>query len=99
MASENQSIMNGKIRFFIKDVFSKCDQIPRKQQTWSHLMNKSLMENFIFCTMVTFLIFPDLNFKMSEILRNFQNKILENMSNRFMIFNFSPWISLRKVAC
>ena len=35
-----------KIKFFIKDFFSKCDQIRRKL---SYLLKKSLTENFIFC--------------------------------------------------
>ena len=30
------------MKFSIKDFFSKCDKI------WSHLLKKSLMENFIF---------------------------------------------------
>ena len=29
----------------------KCDQIRRKLQIWSHLLKKSLMENFIFCAL------------------------------------------------
>ena len=33
----------------IKDFFSKCDQIRRKLRIWSHLLNKFLRENFIFC--------------------------------------------------
>ena len=33
----------------MKDFFSKCDQIDRKLRIWSHLLQKSLMENFIFC--------------------------------------------------
>ena len=37
-----------KIKFFIKDFFSKCDQIRGKLQIWSHLLKKSLMESFIF---------------------------------------------------
>ena len=37
-----------KMKFPIKDLFSKCDQIRRKLPVWSHLLNKSLMENFIF---------------------------------------------------
>ena len=37
-----------KIKCYIKDFFSKCDQIRRKLQTWSHLQKKSLLENFIF---------------------------------------------------
>ena len=36
-----------KMKFSIKDFFSKCDQIHRK--LWSHLRKKSLTENFIFC--------------------------------------------------
>ena len=32
-----------KMKSSIKDFFSKCDQIQ------SHLLKKSLMENFIFC--------------------------------------------------
>ena len=35
--------------FSIRDFFSKCDQIRRKIRNWSHLLKKSLMENFIFC--------------------------------------------------
>ena len=34
---------------FFKDLFIKCDQIRRKPRIWSHLLKKSLMENFIFC--------------------------------------------------
>ena len=38
-----------KMKFSIKDSFSKCDQIRRKLQIWSNLWKKSLMERFIFC--------------------------------------------------
>ena len=38
-----------KMKFYIKGFFSKCDQIRRKLRIWSHLLTKSLMENFIFC--------------------------------------------------
>ena len=37
-----------KMKSSIKDFFSKCDQILRKLWIWSHLLKKSLMENFIF---------------------------------------------------
>ena len=36
------------MKFYIKDFFSKCDQIHRKLPIWSYLLKKSLMENFIF---------------------------------------------------
>ena len=39
-----------KMKCSIKGFFSKCDQ-TRKVRIWSHLLKKSLMENFIFCAM------------------------------------------------
>ena len=33
----------------MKYFFRECDQIRRKLRIWSHLLKKSLMENFIFC--------------------------------------------------
>ena len=41
-----------KMKFFIKDFLSKCDLIGRKLRIWSHLLKKSLMENFIFCAVI-----------------------------------------------
>ena len=41
-----------KMKFSIKDFFSKCDQIRRELQIWSHLLKKSLMENFISCAVL-----------------------------------------------
>ena len=37
-----------KIKFSIKDFFSKCEQIHSFLWIWSHLLKKSFMENFIF---------------------------------------------------
>ena len=45
----NMRVTAQKIKFSIKDVFSKRDQISRELRIWSHLLKKSLMENFIFC--------------------------------------------------
>ena len=41
-----------KMKFSIEDFFSKCDQIRRKLRIWSHLLKKSLIENFIFCAVL-----------------------------------------------
>ena len=38
------------MNFSIQDFFSECDQIHRFLRIWSHLLNKSLMEYIIFCT-------------------------------------------------
>ena len=40
------------MKFSIKDFFRKCDHIRRKLRIWSHLLKKSLMENFIFCAVI-----------------------------------------------
>ena len=38
-----------KLKFSIKNFFSKCDQTCSFLRIWSHLMETSLMENFSFC--------------------------------------------------
>ena len=42
-----------KMKFSIKELFSKCDQIRTKLRIWLHLMKKSLMENFFFLCSVS----------------------------------------------
>ena len=37
------------MKFSIKDLYSKYDQIRSFLRIWSYLLKKSLMENFIFC--------------------------------------------------
>ena len=44
------------MKFSIKDFFSKCDQIRSIMRIWSHLLNKSLMENFTFCAVYPFAV-------------------------------------------
>ena len=46
-----------KLKSSIKDFFSKCDQIRRKLRIWSHLLKKSLVENFLFCAVLDICIF------------------------------------------
>ena len=38
-----------KMKFSIKDFFSKCDQIRSFQRIWCHLLMKYLLENSILC--------------------------------------------------
>ena len=49
-----------KMKFSIKDFSSKCDKICGKLWIWSHLLEKSLMENFIFCAvrMIADIFYP-----------------------------------------
>ena len=39
-----------KLKFSVKDFFIKRDQIRSFLRIWSHLQKKSLLKNFIFCT-------------------------------------------------
>ena len=40
-----------KMKLSVKDFFNKYDnQICKKLRIWSHLLKKSFMESFIFCT-------------------------------------------------
>ena len=41
-----------EMKFSIRDFFSKCDQIGNYLWIWSHLLKKSLIENFIFCAVL-----------------------------------------------
>ena len=45
-----------KVKFSIKDLFSKCDQIHSFLHIWSYSLKKSLTENFIFCAVPCTLI-------------------------------------------
>ena len=46
------------MKFSIKDFFGKCDQIRSFLWIWSHLLKKSLMDNFILCSVnITFAIY------------------------------------------
>ena len=44
-----------RMKFSIKDLVSKFDQIRNFLRIWSHLLKKSLMENFIFCAVLLML--------------------------------------------
>ena len=45
-----------KMKFSIKDFFSKCDQIRLSPRILSHFLKKSLMGNFIFCVVLQYVI-------------------------------------------
>ena len=50
-------IAHKKMKFSIKVFFSKCDEIRSFLCVWSHLLKKSLMENFIFRAVHGILVF------------------------------------------
>ena len=61
-----------KIKFSIEGLSCKCDQIRKNLRIWSHLLKKSLLENFIFYAVKI------LRQELKENIRNKQEKhILE----------------------
>ena len=46
------------MKLSIKDFSSTCDEILRELRIWLHLLEKSLIENFIFCRMTYFMETP-----------------------------------------
>ena len=64
------------MKFSIKDLFSKCDQIRIFLRIWSHLLKKSLMENFIFCVVEFFILFF-LIFEFQSYVTIFYSKVSE----------------------
>ena len=60
-----------KMKFSIKHFFSKCDQNRRNLRIWSHLLKKSLIENFVFCAMLVTWFFETvahLDFKLKMLI-------------------------------
>ena len=62
------------MKFSIQDFFSKCDQVRRNLQIWTHLLKKSLMENFIFCA-----VFSGV-FRKYEIETSARNGLMPNLN-------------------
>ena len=75
------------MKFSIKDFFSKFDQILSFLRIWSHLLKKSLMENFIFCV-VNPLFYRRLKFSHTWIM-------LDHFAVVFTIFRLA--VTLRQI--
>ena len=80
-----------KMKFSIKDFFSKCDQIPKIPADLVTLLNKSLMENFIFSVVIV-------NFQVSVSFLILTLTILENCKVKTVGLLNKP-ASLRRYFC
>ena len=63
------------------DFLTKCDQIPSFLRIWSHLLEKPLMENFIFCA-VTLCANKLEILKVSDLI-HLQNCLLMNQLEQY----------------
>ena len=83
------------MKFSIKDFFSKCDQICSFLPIWSHLLKKSLMENFILCTVShkadVFEVFGQSSFYL-QYTWEYRKGFIQTCSERFTQFLVElPW--------
>ena len=76
-----------KMKFSIKDFFSKFDQIYSFLRIWSHLLKKSLMENLIFCAVSCSRVACMADFMLKNSERIIQTTIIEHILN-FNLHNF-----------
>ena len=75
-----------KMKFSIKNFFSKCNQIRRLRRIWSYSLKKSLRENFIFCA-----VKERCNQNMNFIVF----KYFDNYLNNAFVKGFKSSLSLR----
>ena len=66
----------------ITDFFNKCDQIRSFLRIWSHLLKKSLMENFIFCAVDVFSGYRNGTLAWNELNKVPTNNYLFKFNNR-----------------
>ena len=65
------------MKFSTKELFINCDHIRSFLRAWSHLLKKSLVENFIFCAVIDNQGFiNDVNHSRSEKIDRFPEKLL-----------------------
>ena len=81
----------GQKEFSTKNFFSKCVQIRSFLRIWSHLLKKSLMENFIFCAVIV-LFEP---FFDSNNIKTYPNKTAKNSIIHWRCWLFSNTPSLK----
>ena len=86
------------ILFFIKSFFSKCEQVCSLQQIWSHLLNKSLMKNFILCCAKSFYPIQDVGRQKvcSTILSPETSKNVGIGLQNFLNFSFNQFATMLK---
>ena len=81
------SITAQKMKFSIQNFFSKFDQIRRFLRILSHLLKKSLMENFIFCAVYALFYVTPVVFRVfKESVNSLRRYILLNILLTCFVF-------------
>ena len=79
-----------KMKFSIKDFFSKSDQIRSFLRVWSHLLKISFMENFIFCAVHSSLNCPCFWFSFLISREHFENRQPVVLKGSSLLLQFIP---------
>ena len=74
----------------MKDFFSKDDQMCSFLRIWSHLLQKYLMENFIFCAVTKFEVFSS-QLSNTSLTKPLKYRLLSKHFNKFQCMKF-VWI-------
>ena len=77
-----------RMKFSIKDFFSKCDQIRRKLRISPHLLKKFLMENFIFCAVLSV---PDHSSGLNDLPENNEDPTTTTTTFSFLYYYFKQF--------
>ena len=97
---EKKEHTSQKMKFSMKDFFSKCDEIRSFMWMWSHLLKKSLRENFIFCAVIP--VFKNTSlwlllagkhlcwslFLILSIAKCLRARILKNICERLLLWKY-----------
>ena len=92
-----------KIKFSIIDFFCKCEQIRSFLRIWSHILNKSLMEDFIFCAVYSFYLWESVPGCYLNILKKLHKRVYRTVflphSTSLEPFSHSQNINSLKLLC
>ena len=86
-----------KMKFSIKDFFSKCDQIRSFLRILSHLLKKFLIKNFIFCAVILEVMIwplPPLLPSNESASCNLDETLEHQIFIRTFLNQSSPWLLL-----
>ena len=90
-----QSYTGQKMKFSIRHFFCKCDQIRNFLRIWSHLLKKSVMENFIFCAVKHSTLDALQSSKYASEYQSINSSALLNVSGNSLLGNM---LIVRKLA-
>ena len=79
MVCIDETIHCTNMKFSIKGFFSEGDQFRRKLLIWSHLLKKSVMENFIFCAVLNWKVL-----NCYDNMKNFNERLMSNIGDYFL---------------